>query len=57
LMSSSIAVDTSHRELGMGLCPPLLFETISSSLTKLMVLVFLARAFYGAMTMTTTSGI
>ena len=50
LMSSSITVDTSHGELGMGLRPPLLFELISSSLTELMVLVFLPRVFLGAMT-------
>jgi hypothetical protein len=31
LMSSSITVDTSHRELGTGLSPPLFFELISSS--------------------------
>ena len=56
LMSSSVTVDTSHGELGMGLRPPLLFELISSY-TELMVLVFLARVFLGAITVTVGSGI
>ena len=57
LMSSSIAVDMSHEELGTGLHPPLLFELISSSLTELMVLVFLARVFLDTITVTVDNGI
>ena len=57
LMSSSIAVDTSHGELGTGLHPPLLFELIYSSPIEIMVLVFLAGVFVGAKTVTTGSGI
>ena len=57
LMSSSIAVNTLHGELGMGFHPPLLFELISSSPTKLMLLVFLAMVFLGAITATARSGI
>jgi hypothetical protein len=56
LMSSSVAINTSHRELGTELHPPLLFEHISSS-TELIVLVFLAMVFLGAIIVTTGSGI
>jgi hypothetical protein len=41
----------------MGLHPALLFELISSSLTELMVLIFLARVFLGAMTVIAESRI
>jgi hypothetical protein len=57
LMSSSIAVNTSHGELGTRLHPPLLFKLISSSFTELMVLFFLVRVFLGTMTATAGSGI
>lgn len=52
-MSSSILIDTSHEELGVGLFPPLLlFRLILSSLAELMVLVFLARIFHDSITTT-----
>ena len=57
LMSSSIAVDTSHRQLGTGLHPPLLFELISPSPTKLIVLVFLAKVFLSAINVSARSRI
>lgn len=50
---SSVAIDTSHEELGAGpFLPLLLFKLILSLLAKLMVLVFLDRVFLGAITMT-----
>jgi hypothetical protein len=57
LMSSSVAVNTTHGELGTRLHPPLLFELISSSFTELMVLFFLVRVFLGTMTATAGSEI
>lgn len=52
-MSSSVAVDTSHGELGVELLPPLpLFELILSSLTELIGLVFLARVFFSSISTT-----